>query len=493
MACLLALLPAAGHDQMWCLYAADLVRNGAKLYGAELFESNPPLIVWLSLVPSTLSAWVHVPATAVGKFLVTCIGAGIAAVCLRLLRVGRSLSRAQLWALGFIYVAVFAVMPARDFGQRDHMLAFLCLPYLVGAAKTMNGQPLTSWRAVLVGLAAGLGIALKPHQVLVPLAVEVLVLTKRRSPMSLLRPEMLAVAGVGVLYVAAIWLVSPAYLTVVLPVLRDTYWAFGHLSWVQLVGAAVQLHVLAIVVLCATMWVGLGRMDAVPAVFLAAGSAATFGYYLQGTGWYYQQLPALTFFTFALGFLSTEAARRRALSVPRWAPAAAAGLSVVAVGLTAHFAGYPFTAERSFSIDTPNPSFFSGLAPGTPVATLTTTVDYTVPPAFKYHLTLAQRYPHLWLLPAILRSESGEHRIAPMRLARLGQLQHEAMLEDFLRWQPRLVLVERCQDRAVHCQVLEDRHDDLLAWFLRDAGFREVFGRYRYERSTGAFDAYVPK
>jgi hypothetical protein len=346
---------------------------------------------------------------------------------------------------------------------------------------------------VLVGLAAGLGIALKPHQVLVPLGVEVLVLAKRRRPTTLLRPEVLGAAGVGVLYVAAIWLVSPAYITEMLPVLRDTYWAFGHLTLAKLVGEALQLHVLAIVVFCAAMWIGLRRMDAVPAVFLVAGSAATLGYYLQGTGWYYQQLPALTFFTFALAFLSLEVARRGALSMPRWAPTAAAGLSVVAVALTAHFAGYPFTAERSFPIDTPDPSFFSGLASGTPVATLTTTVDYTVPPVFKYHLTLAQRYPHLWMLPAILRSESGEHRIAPVRLARLEQLQHQAMLEDFLRWQPRLVLVERCRDRAVRCQVLEDRHDDLLAWFLRDVRFREVFGHYRYERSAGAFDAYVPK
>ena len=45
------LLPAAGHDQMWLLYAADLVRHGTKLYGLQLFESNPPLIAWISVTP----------------------------------------------------------------------------------------------------------------------------------------------------------------------------------------------------------------------------------------------------------------------------------------------------------------------------------------------------------------------------------------------------------------------------------------------------------
>jgi hypothetical protein len=179
--------------------------------------------------------------------------------------------------------------------------------------------------------------------------------------------------------------------------------------------------------------------------------------------------------------------------MPRWAPAAAAALCLLAVALTAHFMDYPFTPDRSFPIDTPDPSFFANLPPGTPVATLTTTVDYTLPPVFKYNLTLAQRYPHLWMLPAILRSESGEHPIPPAQLAHLEQLQHDAMLQDFLRWQPRLVLVERCQDPTVHCQVLEDRHDNLLAWFLRDAGFAKVFSHYRFERSAGPFDAYVRK
>jgi len=62
-----------------------------------------------------------------------------------------------------------------------------------------------------------------------------------------------------------------------------------------------------------------------------------------------------------------------------------------------------------------------------------------------------------------------------------------------VRWQPPLVLVERCQDPAVQCQVLDGLHDDLLAWFLRDRRFRAEFGRYRYLRSAGRFDAYVLK
>ena len=491
MGCLLALLPAAGHDQMWLLYAANLVRHGVKLYGPELFESNPPLIVWLSVIPSASADWFHVPSTAVGKLLVCGLGVAVAVECTRLLRGMGFRARPLMWGLAFVYTTAFAVVPARDFGQRDHLLAFLCLPYLICAARAMTGHRLSGWQAWLAGLAAGVGIALKPHQLVVVLAAEAAVAVARRRAGALVRPEVVAIVSAGLAYLAAIWVFCPEYLTRMLPVLGETYWAMGHLTWLQLMSQAVQLHVLALVVIGAAL---LARpMSPVVTVFLIAGAAATVGYYFQRTGWYYQQLPAITFFTFALAIVVIEAAGRRTVPMPRWTPAAGAGLSVLAVGLTAYAMGFPFTLDRSFSIDTPDPSFFAGLPEGTSVTTLTTTVDYTIPPVFKYHLTLAQRYPHLWMLPAILRSESGEHVLPSSELARLEQLQHQSMIADFLRWQPQLVLVERCQDATVHCQVLEDRHDDLLAWFLRDERFRDEFSRYKYLRSIGRFDAYVPK
>jgi hypothetical protein len=531
MACLLALLPAAGHDQMWCLYAARLVRHGAKLYGPEVFESNPPLIVWLSMIPSWLAGWMRLPETAVGKALMVGIEAAVAAVCLRLLRMlwGGRVSRSVVWALGFVYVAVFAVMPARDFGQRDHILVLLCLPYVLAAAMDAEGVGIPRWVGVGIGMMAGVGIALKPHQVVTVMAVEGVVvwLRSRRAGRftmrSLGRVEPWAIVGCGIFYVAAIRLFAGDYFLRVVPVLRETYWAFGGLGWWGLVGESVQLHVLGLVVgALVLVWrtsgasltppchddaasrmrhPALGLVDPVsgmgyPAlvwVLVAAGVGGTVAFYLQGTGWYYQQIPGLSFFALALAFLGIEAAERGRWRTPGWAPAAAGGLCVLALGLTSYFAGFPFTEARSFPIDVPDASFFAGLAPGSPVATLTTTVDDTVPPVFRYGLTMAQRYPHLWMLPAILRAEDGQERMDAGQLAALEELQHAAMREDFARWRPRLVLVERCQDRAVRCQVLEDRHDDLLGWFLRDAGFRAEFAGYRYWKSVGSFDGYVAK
>jgi hypothetical protein len=521
MACLVSLLPAAGHDQMWLLYAARLVRHGAKLYGPEVFETNPPMIFWLSSVPVALAEWLHASETAMGKLCVVLLECVVVWICLQLLRRTRSSGpgvaghipdqppspAVRNWLL-FVFVAVLAVMPARDFGQRDHLLVLLCLPYVFAAALAVgdaNARPLGALAGAAVGAAALAGIAMKPHQLLIPVAVETTLIVlragrlgARRAAGSLLRPEFVALVSSGVVFLLAVRLLTPNYFAQVVPLVRDAYWAFGQWPFTHLVTEAIQLHILAAIALGLFFAEGWRRASPLVCLLLAAGVASLAAYYLQGTGWYYQQLPSLTFFALALAFLLVEWADRRHMTMPLWAPKAAAGLGVVALGMTAYAAGFPFTDARSFPIDIPDASFFTGLPPGTAVTTLSTTVDYIMPPIYKYDLTLGERYPLLVMLPAILRSEDPEggrlkRRLTPERVAELDAFQHTAMREDLVRWRPQLILVERCQDPAVHCQVLEDRHDDLLAWFLRDPGFHAQFAGYRYWKSVGQFDGYVRK
>ena len=524
MAILIAFLPAVGHDQLWCLYVAGRMLAGARLYGSEILESNPPLIMWMLTFPAALSGWLGIPVTMLFKAGVALLGLAIALVSLRLLRrLVPSLSRSERWGLLFAFLCTFFVMPARDLGQRDHLLALLVLPYLVTAALRSCSIPIRASWAVLIGIAAGFGLALKPHHLLVPVVVEASLVLRRRSLRILLRAEPWAILLTSVLYLASIRVFTPAYLTDILPILRDTYWAIGHLSFGQLVGESIELHLLlaGVLVLAAVLHrfqdrtlVTVSSATVRPAlddsrrispedalrsltnILILAGVASTIAYYVQGTGWYYQQLPALSFLALALAIECVRLARLRPIAVPGRLPAFAAGLSALALALTTHFTGYPFTAERSFPIDLPDPTLFAGLPPGTPVAILTTMVDASVPPVAKFHLFWAQRTNNLWMMPAILRNEDPQGQrplrgIPPDRLAALDRAQHAFMTEDLDRWRPLVVLVQRCQDPQVQCQILEGRHDDLLAWFSRDPAFRRAWQPYHLLRSAGPFDAYV--
>jgi len=521
MSTLLTFLADTGHDQLWLLLAAQRMGPHLNPYGPLVFESNPPLAIWLSAIVVQLAHLLHLSLTVTFKLAATLLAAGSAIASAKLLsRLHPALSRNQLWLLGIAFILIFGAVPVRDFGQRDHILALLVLPYLVAAALDLAGRRLALIPRIAIALAAAFGLALKPHQALIAIAIEAtLLLTHNRrvphlmsgtigpevgSRRRILEPAVFLAAALA--YLTAIRTFAPTYLTQILPILRDTYWAFGHLHFLEVLQAAIGLHAL----LAITLILYLFRRPKPPLILilLAAGVGATLAYIAQGTGWYYQQLPAISFVALALTLQiiggHSEQREKGGHSEQReesqyfasWClPAATAALTLLAFVLTTYFSDFHHTPrgiEQTQSI--PDPAFFADLAPGTAVATLTTSVDDTVPPAFRYHLTLAQRYPHLWMLPAILRNESGpvpSHRIPQPRLAELDRLQHQFMVEDLQHWHPALILVERCQNPEVHCQVLEDRHDDLLAWFLRDPTFALLFSKYHFVRSSGPYDAYT--
>ena len=136
MACLMALLPAAGHDQLWFLLMAQRWLHGAALYGPEAFDSNTPAIVWLSAPPVWLAEHLHLSLPFAAKLLMTLIEIAIAVASWKTLsRLPIFLTPAARWFLAFSFITLFAVVPARDFGQRDLLAVLLCFPYVLAAAQ----------------------------------------------------------------------------------------------------------------------------------------------------------------------------------------------------------------------------------------------------------------------------------------------------------------------------------------------------------------------
>ncbi len=502
MAALLAFLPAAGHDQLWFLLMARRWIGGATLYGPEIFDANPPFIVWLSALPVLLAQSLHLPATLVAKTLVLFASLATALFCFRLLSaVWRPVRRGERPALLFAFIVLAFVLPARDLGQRDALAGVLVLPYVLAAAR--GRSPVSALQRLAATLLASGAFCLKPQDALIAVAVEVMLLVDAlgstrpesgRIKAVLNRWEILLLLGTGSLYLLAIRVFAPLYLTSALPVIRETYWAIGHLPLWGLFSEGIELLLLIGCVFI--LVIRYSPASSATRMFMVAGVGALLAYLFQGTGWYYQQLPALTLFGAALGLHLLDMAARRALHSPAWMPVVIGSLCVLAVVLTTHFMGYPFTTDRAFDLTSPDPAFFRSLPPGTPVAILTTSVDEAMMPVERFGLTWAQRTNNLWLLPAILRSETPPpgtapgKRLTPLTLARLRSTQQTWMVEDLNRWRPQLVLVERCQDPAIACQVLEDRHDNLLAWFESDPAFQTLWQRYRYTGTRGRFDAY---
>lgn len=414
MAIVLSLLAPIGHDQFWFLLLGGRVLHGSRVYGPEIFDSNPPLVLWLSAVPSAIAGITHLPLTTVFKFCVMLAEVLSAWLCVHLVnkltlagQLPRVTPAAKLW-LAFAFVAIFAVAPARDFGQRDHVLGFLILPYLLLAALPSEGLPKASTR-IAIGILAAMSVCLKPHHALILVAIELTLVLARRSLRTLFRPELLTAAASGLLFLAALRTFAPEYIHTAVPIVRATYWAIGNLSPALLFSNAIELHVLAVLALI--LFVRSRSNPLVLRILLTASFAATAAYYLQGTGWYYQQLPAISLFGCTLALLLWKDFADRTFSLPRWLFPATAAVGALAVFLTLHFSRYPITPARSFPLDSPDPAVFRNLPPGISVAILTMEVEEAMMPIAKFHLTWASRMNNLWLLPAILRNQ--DQIIAP--------------------------------------------------------------------------------
>ena len=141
----------ARTDIAFMLYAAERVVGGARLY-VDVVEINPPLIIALNLPAVLLSRLLGISDILAYRALTIATLAGALAFAnwslRRILDPGGDALRHRL-----VLVLAFALFLAvgNDFGQREHLLAALALPYLLLAVGRVGGRRHPrgprSWRA----------------------------------------------------------------------------------------------------------------------------------------------------------------------------------------------------------------------------------------------------------------------------------------------------------------------------------------------------------
>jgi hypothetical protein len=149
--------------------------RGARLY-IDVVEINPPLIIWLDTIPVALGHVLHVSSGVIYNAMT--LGLVLASVCCcnsllrRSLRDAPELRRTVVWAL------LFALLPLarEDFGEREHLFLALALPYVLLTIQSIGGDDIKPGVSLPVGIAAGIGIALKPYFVTLFVAIEVVAL-----------------------------------------------------------------------------------------------------------------------------------------------------------------------------------------------------------------------------------------------------------------------------------------------------------------------------
>jgi hypothetical protein len=183
--------------------------RGARPY-VDLVEANPPLILWLNTIPVTIA---HLFAVSSGTvFNAMVLGLAVVSVWWCAILLKEIFPEASRLRHAMVLLLLFALLPLsrEDFGEREHLLLILVLPYVLLTVRWIGDDEPAPRGSLLAGLAAGVGIALKPYFIALWIALEALALLHRRPGRPWLRLESAMIVTVGLGYLLAVVLWTPA-------------------------------------------------------------------------------------------------------------------------------------------------------------------------------------------------------------------------------------------------------------------------------------------
>jgi hypothetical protein len=483
----------ARADMSFLLYAAGRLLDGAVLY-RDVIEINPPLVIWLNVPVVALARAIGVSELRLYPLAVTAVMTGLLVCCARITRRYALAGEPELrsWFLLVLAVALFP-LAREDYGQREHLVLGLILPYLLLLVTRRRQVPVPAAEAAAIGLLAATGFALKPHFLLVWIALEGL-RRWRRPWSSAMQPESAVVAGALAVYVTLVYLATPAYFNVV-ALLGPVYARYLHAAFLELL----VLSPGAALVLFATLTLIALRRRLPSSELTAALTVGMVGCFVaaaaQQKGLRYHFYPA-----FALSFVIVALPARLPLlggtPVERLYGAAARA-AATAVGLVA-LSGTAVTAAGGSAEEQAKRAELQDLvdlvqarAGGRPVGVLSYHMESAFPLVSYAGVPLATRFHHLWIIPASYWDALAAP--PPIRFHSLHDMSaaerwlNQAVQEDLLAARPEVLIVLRpARDTVPN----GPRRVHYIRYFSRQPELAEFFTHYRLTRQIGEFEVY---
>jgi hypothetical protein len=484
----------AEPDMAYLLYAAGRVLDGATLY-RDVVDIDPPPIFGFNLAIE----WVA-RVTGLSDILLYRLGTGLALGGLLLL-VSRLLARHVLADRPterryVLLVLCFALFPLsrEDFGEREHMVLALLLPYAVVAVGRLRGRRVGTGEAALAGVLAGLALALKPPFGLAWLGIEAWRRLAGRRADFRPSPELTGVLGVGMMYVVAVVVVTPDYPRLV-TVLGSAYATYLRIPYSILLLFAPGAPLTAFAVLGAVAVRKSGRDGHARSIL----AVATIGCFLAGVaqqkGLRYHFYPSLALATVLVAIVAAQGRGDTALSGRLYARVAswllgAVALVVLGANLLDLAGGGPTDRRRRVELEQLVETVRTH-ARGGAIGMLSYHMGSAFPLVNYAGVRLASRFPFLWLLPAsywgaLSAAEPIRYR-APAEMKQPERMLNQAVREDLVRARPRLLLVLRpFPDQRPY----GFRRLNYIEYFGREPELARLFAQYQLIATNGQYDVY---
>jgi hypothetical protein len=481
--------PPINQDVGVILSVAERWMSGERLY-LDVIDVNPPPVFMLTLVPVAVAKVLPVSAADALMACVVALALWSAWTSYRLLSVLAVVGErtAQFLLLPFL-LFILIVFPSEMFAQREHLMAVGMIPYLLLAAARCENKSVAWSLALPIGVIATLGFALKPHFLVIPLAVEAYLLIVR-GPRAALRDSMpWLMGGIMVLYALVAWLVTPAYFTFVLPLVMSAYEDIGGTSYFKIITGkelAPYLFVLLPLTIAAfrLRWPHAMRLTGI------VGLAAAFEGVAQDKGWPYHLLPAQMAAVLMFGWAVALVMDRLQQSGEAVAHHARSMVGLVLL-LIYCFAGASRVAlYDQMGYETSQAGQWQRIlekyVSGSSVLMITPGI-YPHFPAMNYvQVKQASRFLTVWPLQGAYEGckplEPRYH--SPDRMTETERLYNRMLIEDLAKNKPQLVVV----DEIPGIPWCGGKEFDFVEYFLLQPAFAAEWRNYTY---IASYDRYL--
>lgn len=470
----------ANHDVAWLLVAAERWLGGATL-GTDIVEINTPAALLLYVPPVWLAdmtgisvlIWVNIWIAALALLCAALAGRIVAHV---FEQPGNS---RQAFLTTVMIGAVLLFYPTYDFGQREHVVAALLLPYGIMATATRD------WRdhrrlSGIVAIFAACAVCIKPQFILILAVVFMLNLRRSGWRQAIARTHAVSIAAIGAIYVLIVVVAFPDWLAMAQAAGR-LYVAYES-SFGSVLNALVMsgLMVLA-AVLIATLELP-GR--AVLANLVILSVAVLLLYLVQSKGWQYHQLPAHLFIWSGLAVMFVASLPRlAALSKAPWAIVLAVLLLPACLTERARLDN---GAERIGYESSDHVAAIRALArPGDGILYLSASLPPAFPLVLEEGLIWRSHYPCLWPLAGAMMLDPVKVDDAALAKSVIDGVAAN-LAQDIANYRPHLIVVDMRQLKP----HLPDGFQ-FLPLLMRYPAFKDAWQAYASKGVAGSYEIFV--
>lgn len=215
-------------DVGYLLHASQQIIQGGH-YGPDIFETNPPLILYLYLPAWGLVKWLNI--SIILSIRLYILSLGLISLALSWVLLKKIILARDSVLLFFLYYTLLLLtlfLPAFELGQREHILFIVMMPYVFSTVALLENKVVQPSMRIVISIMAGLGFALKPFFLIPFCLIEGYVFLKTKR---LFRIESIVILIVIIGYLISILVLQPDYIKVVLPLVFQFYFPGAKQSW----------------------------------------------------------------------------------------------------------------------------------------------------------------------------------------------------------------------------------------------------------------------